>query len=355
MDPKTRDRLVARIVSGVIRVRTPIGVYYVGTPSPRMSYLAEELYHERVEQSRFGETYSDDEIVELLVDTGQWTETTERHFNTIPDDIEKLKIGLYRAAFRSDEQASIRKALKKAKSLLSDASAIRHSLDHLTPDGAATLAKNRFLVGMGLQSESGKRLFTSPQDFFKYAGDVVDVVITEIIRNRITEEQYRELARKEPWRPIWNLATIEHSLFGVPPTKYTDEQRVLCSWSSLYDSVFKHPKCPPDSVVEEDDALDGWLILQKQERDRANSTQAADELIGNEKIRNSSEVFMVARNREDAARVMGLNDDSSRSTLRQRLGHVSKHGVVREDQMPDTRLNLRMQLAKMQSDAMKRK
>lgn len=351
MELSQRERLISRINSGLIRVRVRQDSYYICSPPPRTVYLANELFHEELERRRFSDCLSEDDVMELLVEAGLWTTDSDKHLETLPKDIEVWKTELYKAFFRSDERKLIKKNLAVAKAKLAEVSGIRHSLDHMTAVGMATIFKNRFLVAMGLQDEHGQHLFKTESQFRRYDGSIIDDVVIEIQKSRISEAEMREIARENPWRQLWSAANHEHQLFGISPSEYTEEQRALVSWSSLYDSVWKHPQTPPDDVIHDDDCLDGWLIIQRQVREKAQNVSAADELIGNEKIRNSGEVGIIARSREDVKRIQGLNSDESRAIHRQRLAAVSKAGVLREDQMPDTKLKIRMELNAMRARA----
>jgi hypothetical protein len=105
----------------------------------------------------------------------------------------------------------------------------------------------------------------------------------------------------------------------------TDEQRALVNWSLLYDNVYQHPECPADAVVEDDDLLDGWLIDQRRDREaKATGGGGRVQLVGNEKIRGSQEVYLVAETPADARKVVDLNDEFGRAVQKQRFAHLRR-------------------------------
>lgn len=48
----------------------------------------------------------------------------------------------------------------------------------------------------------------------------------------------------------------------------TINQRNLLTWSKIYDNVQESLECPSEKVIEDDDMLDGWFLVQKLERER---------------------------------------------------------------------------------------
>ena len=64
-------------------------------------------------------------------------------------------------------------------------------------------------------------------------------------------------------------------------------------WSSLYDNIQESPDCPSNEVINDDDMLDGWMIIQKRNREQAKLQKDAENKFGNKKISNADEVFIV--------------------------------------------------------------
>jgi hypothetical protein len=76
------------------------------------------------------------------------------------------------------------------------------------------------------------------------------------------------VARTDPWRGVWAARRAEAGVFGKPACDLTDEQRSVVGWSLLYDGARECPDCPPDDVLTDDDAFDGWLIKRRQRAGR---------------------------------------------------------------------------------------
>ena len=271
-----------------------------------------------------------------------WDDEREDLLKKIPKDIEELKVGLYRAGFDIEQKIAIRKVLAVAKDKLSTLQKEKNLYNHLSCEGIASMNKMRYLVGKGLYHENGKIVWDR-DDFWKQTEPLLEDATSLSIENRIYDFEFREMARTDPWRSIWSCRKSENSLFGVPAVDLTDDQKNIIVWSSLYDNIYEHPEAPPQAIIDEDDALDGWLIVQRRKRDKSNAQTEIDQVLGNEKIRNSKEVFIVAKNKKDIDKINSLNDDGVKFIKKERAEALKKHGELREQDMPDTKREIQMQ------------
>jgi hypothetical protein len=112
----------------------------------------------------------------------------------------------------------------------------------------------------------------------------------------------------------------------------------------MYDRIYEHPDCPKEDVINDDDALDGWMIFNKQENERKKKEKGVDDMLTG-KMRNSSEIFLMANNKEQAQDIQGLNSDKSLSALKQKVDFVmANKGPVRDAQLPDVKQKIRDQI-----------
>ena len=166
-----------------------------------------------------------------------------------------------------------------------------------------------------------------------------------MVKSMLGEQECRELSRTEPWRSIWNSGKKVDSIFGKPSVDFTAEQNMLVTWSSMYDSIAESSECPSDEVIEDDDALDGWLILQRRKREAQMGKSSAEKVIGNEKIANAGEVFIMTGNKqEDMDRVAALNDPHIQAVKKSRFKALKDDGKPIEVQnLPDVRQDIKME------------
>lgn len=349
-----RELVISRIVAGCLRVRVGGRVYCIRSPHPEQVYVALEIQQEVLQDSLERGLYDEDEFLAHLFEAGLWDERREEAIRGIPDDIETLKCGLYEMQFRSDERAKIRKQLRAAKDKLAELFVQRHQHDHQSAHGLARAVRNRYLLAASLYLGQ-KPVFGAADEmenrFWTEQSSLLENVQMEATRLALSEGDFRELARTEPWRTLWSCRKAENTLFGIPPASYTDEQRTLVSWSMLYDNVHEHPDCPGDDVLEDDDLLDGWLIHQRKKRQSV--VGKAEELVSNERVRNSDEVYKVVDTLEDARKLNQMNDPAARAIKESRWKALDKAGELSETELPDVKRKLRMQAVQMVQQAMK--
>lgn len=336
-----RELLVARICSGSMRVRVGETTYYIRSPGREAAYSAAELYQEQLQEAQFRGLYDEQELLVFLLEEGLWDEERQKLLEKLPKEIEEFKLSLFKATFKTKERQVIRKALGMAKERLASLEAERHSHDYLSAKGLALIAKHRFILACSIYSKNGQPLFPE-ESYWEDSGQRLDAISVAYAALRLEEKVYRDLARNEPWRSLWQCRKAEGSVFGISPIDYTEEQRNLVAYASMYDSVFEHPECPGDEVIEDDDMMDGWLIHQRREREARLGKKSGDDILS-DKMKSSQEVYLIADTAQDAERVMGMNDEHSRSVQKQRFEHLRKKGVVNELDMPDTAARLRME------------
>jgi hypothetical protein len=338
----TEDALIARVVAGRTPLRLSGEAFFTRHPSRLERVFAEDIYADALARARDEGLYSPDDLLTFLADRQVFTAADEDTLLGISKDIDTLKVGLFEQAFRSDERKRIRKTLASAKAKQGELLARRHSYDHLGCEGFASSVKLRYLVGVSLRDRKGRRVWRD-EAFWEAPCGRLDLAVEAYLRARPDDGSLRSLSRSPAWATIWACCRGADP-FGKAPVDYTEEQRSLVNWSRLYDDVRDHPEAPHPDVVADDDALDGWLIVQKRKRE-AEVGQKGANAITNEKIRNSAEVFVMTGDApEDIARVEAMNDPAAKRVKAQRMAHLAKKGEVHEADMPDSRQKILMMM-----------
>jgi hypothetical protein len=158
----------------------------------------------------------------------------------------------------------------------------------------------------------------------------------------------RYLARNRPWSDIWSVSKKTGALFDISADSLNDDQKRLVGWSTLYDNIREYDDCPDDELIRCDDALDGWLILKRDEKRKDKGLDSAESRLG--AARNSEEVFIVASgkdphkpiSKEEAGDIYNLNNQMARGIVKSRLDTAAKLGIAKDTDMPDIRQKLRM-------------
>lgn len=352
MRQQEKELLVARIMSGYSRLNIDGQIYLLYPPTPEEQYNGQELYNDIYNESVMGGMLTEEQIFGMLIDFELWDAQKEEEIEGLEKTIEDCKVRLYDLIFKTVERELARKHLIGYKKRFSQLQEIKHSYDYVTAEGLASLARTRYLLSCGLRTKDRKKYWSG--DFYNQPDPIIDAVMEEYYRNLIDEKDYRELARTEPWRMTWGLKKTGSPIVHSSCDKITNEQKVLFFWSIIYDSIYENSDCPPESVIQDDDMMDGWLILQRRKREDAIEKQRIEKSSNiSDKIKNAQEIYIMAQGEEGIRNVDKLNDEYGKAMKRQRMATLRKAGEMNELDMPDTKRELQMQVTQKLRDRFK--
>ena len=217
----------------------------------------------------------------------------------------------------------------------------KNSLLKYSSEGSAESAKIEYLIYSSLEDHKGNRLIDeTPYD--EQEGGFVAACVEANNSLSLDEESFRELARNDPWKTMWGASKTGIPLFDIPATYLTENQKVLINWSRLYDNIYENMDCPSEEVIRDDDALDGWLIVQHRKREKEKNKNEMESKLS-DKTRNAQEVFLMADSEEEMKKIYSLNDPAANRQRKQRLRKVDKEGDVDITEFSDVQQQLRMQ------------
>ena len=257
----------------------------------------------------------------------------------IEKKIDNNKADYYSNFKFSDKKKSIKKNLDNYRKQLSTILHQKEELYSNTLEGYANSIKNEFIITHTLYKDN-KLVFNNSCDENNYL--LFNSVVSELNKHTINISDFKKLARSNIWRSYWNIK--KNNVFD---TDLTDDQRTLIGISQMYDRVYEHPDCPSDEVIEDDDALDGWMIVQKRKTEKDKKQQQIDSL--NPKLKNAQEVFLFANSHDEAQEIVGLNNLEGLNKMKSKINHVNKFGLTEESQLPDVQMDLRNQLNQQRS------
>lgn len=353
------DILLYRIITGQIRFKTKneTGKTVTLVIKPFQlddKQVSAEKFAEYYEEAKDNGLFEENELLDYMYRNELWDEVREKMIAKLQEDIEKFKVGLFELRFKPNESKQTRAALNFAKQELGKLREQRGLYYHSTCKGVAEMGQIRYLIGRSLHNLNGN-LVVYDEDFQDGNHFLLDNAVEHYLANRISETEYRRIARSESWRTIWNCRG-NGSPYNVSAIFLTDEQKYLQNWSMMYDNIGQHEECPPQFVIEDDDALDGWLILQKEQSKQGNTERGVDALITNEKIKNSDEIYLTVNTKhslyEEAEEVEKLNSPLGSAIKQQRMNVLQKKGEdgkeVSQFEFPDIRQQARNAYAEMQ-------
>lgn len=342
-----KEYLLSKIISGLSIIEVDGNKYYIEKPSRLCRYIASLEYNKTKEELLFEGFFTKESALRYLKYVKLWSDNDETKLKELDEQIDDLKVELYKAFLNASRTKQLRGELKNLRSLVEQLINIKHSLDYATIEGYCSTVRLQYLIGMSVLDEN-KQYVWKNNDFLNDCY-LFEKIINEYNRSVIPIEKMRELARTEPWRSSWQIA--KDNVFGISSVDLTDEQRTLCLFSQMYSNVFSHPEAPSDEVVECDDSLDGWFLVQKREAEKFKNTKQVDKLLPQK----GNETFLMARNKDDAKKIDKMNSTESKIIKGERMALVRREGKVKEQHLPDVQRKLNTMKVEAMREAAKKK
>jgi hypothetical protein len=92
---------------------------------------------------------------------------------------------------------------------------------------------------------------------------------------------------------------VSEPLFGVPASQYTSDMLNLMYWSNYYQNIYDMmpEDRPPDSIIDDDDAIDSYMNAYYEEKNREDAArQSKDRTQGKLSAFDKEEVIVTQAN-----------------------------------------------------------
>ncbi len=340
MLPHERDFFMARIKCGYIRIKLD-NICYIYKPTKDLIYESEEVFIDTYNECLENGVLDEECLLEFLLNRKIWSFVEEdRLTKKIPEDMEKLKVEMFKCFNNKDTVKRLRIYLNKAKQELYNIFEIKHQYDYLSCLGAATYSRWQFLAENCVSHLDGSKV-----DFKNIS---VHDILEKINQSSIEESNIRYLSRNDPWQSIW-IAGRKGSVFGPYPSDYTEEQKRLISWSIMYDNIREREDCPDNDVFDDDDCFDGWMILTRRLEKEKSGQDEVEKRIGNS---NAQEIFLPVKNQYNAhlegvgldpEAILSMNNPLAKNIIESRIQAINEHGNLKVADLPDIKMTVGMQ------------
>lgn len=315
--------------------------YFLSTPSREMRFQAECIFHEVYKDTLTSGLVDEIGLSKLLLKYNLWDEDKENKLKDVLHSMEDIKVNIFESYLNTSRKKFLKQSLRDSNTYIENALSEKHSMDGFAAKSVAAFAKQHFLLGSSIFIAKGKPLFRSSKWWATRDDEIVNSLYRVVSSYIINESEYREIVKSYAWRSVWNNRKGA-SLFGRAVVDYSFSQRQLVTWSNMYDSVYKSSQCPSDDVINDDDALDGWFISQRRNRNKENNVSTIESSLP-DKVAASEEIYVLC-DPADAQKVMDCNDDEAKLRWKSRMGQVKKEGIVSEANMIDRRRELQRSL-----------
>jgi hypothetical protein len=312
---------LSRILSGYYYFILNNQKYKLVYPDISIRYQAEIYADEEKDKNKYNEWLTDEDILEYLISHGMWSNDGDSKLKDIENKIEDHKVDLYKNVLNPNNIKTVKRHLEGARKSYNRLYTLRHSFDHLTLQGYCESIKNQYLLIYSIYTNNNERVFDNIEDSDNL---MLNAFAEHISSNTIDIGTFRQIARSDIWRNYWSAN--KNSVFDNAVINWTDEQKTLVVLTKMYDSAHEHTECPPDSVFEDDDMFDGWMISQRRENEKNRSKNRTEKMLEGKKLGKAQEVYLIANSQEEVKNIYGLNDNQSRSIIKERERIMDQSG-----------------------------
>ena len=335
MDNILNEKTLCRILQGRLRCSLGDPALYIYEPNKEILEESFDVYDQAYKDAYFKGVYLKDELVPILVENELWTPFDDREADKIEKQIEDHKVKAFEFFYKTRDLVNIKMVLRALEKDLLKYKSKKHTLDHISCEGVASFARSIWII-----SKTVYNLDKTPYDWSRHS---ISSLMDYYNSNQISSDQFRLVARSEPWRSMWNIGKKQGNAFGKPACELSKDQISLSSYSSMYDNVYESSEAPDEKVIEDDDCLDGWFISQRREHDKQKKKKQAEDMIKNPKIANSQEIFLMARDKQEAEKIYDINDPLVRNIIQDRQNTIkSSDKQIRFQEFNDIKQDIAM-------------
>jgi len=316
MDDAFYEKSLFRILQGRLRLVLGDLVLYIYEPSADLVEESYDVYDEAYKKAYFRGCYLKKDLIDILVENDLWSPFYEKQSKKLETDIEDLKVEAYQSFYDKRKVKGLKVQIRNKERQMVDYKMKKHVLDHASCEGVASFSRSMWIISQTTKFKNG-----SHYDWQQYP---ISVIMDHYSSEQLKPEVIRKISRTDPWRSMWHIGKKQFSVFGKPAYELTKDQIALCSYSTMYDNVNESPDAPDEKVIEDDDCLDGWFIAQRRKHKKDKKQKEIDDMITNPKIKNSQEIYLVARDQQAANEIYDLNDPVAKATVHNRRGKIEE-------------------------------
>jgi hypothetical protein len=337
-----KEIILYRILSGKTIFYFDNEKYVLTSPNINIKYEASLLYNNIINEEKYHDWLREENAENIMMALGLWNLETNKNLKVLEQKLDNLKVDLFVNFMVPSKTKNIRSNIKSTKNSINKIYTTKQTFLSNTLEGYANSIKQEFIICNTLYKNS-KLVFDAGQDYKSY--HLFNSLVQEIDKLMITTEQFKIIARDGIWRNYWNSSS-KNKLFTDSAIDLSDEQRALINISKMYDNIYEHPECPSEQIIEDDDALDGWMLVQKRKNEAAKKQNAFDSSSA-ANMRKAGEVFMVAQSKDDVESITEMNTPESKAILNEKLNYINQVGTVNDGELPDVQRTIKQKIHEM--------
>lgn len=339
------EYLLYRIIDGYYTISIENILYKIKCPSVSIKHEAHLVYSSIIDNNKYDiDSWISSKMIEKLQSIyGIWTPSHQKELDLLDEDIQKYKIDLYLNYQNESKKKFIKKQIASSVQSYHTMLSQKNCFDYLTLEYYAQNVKNQFLILHMIYDKNDNKIFQQVTNLDDVDISFINQLTEEINNNTINMEDIKKLARNDLWKSMWNVSKVD--AFGVSAKDFTDEQRSLVSFSKILDSIREHPESPSNDIINDDDALDGWILYQNDKYEKEKKKQNIDNKYGLSK-KNGNEIFIVTNDEAEKRSIYELNDTQTNKDIQQMIKLGNDKEYVNWIDLPHVKRDLQTHYSK---------
>lgn len=334
------EKLVNRILSGKQLIEHKDIIYELRSADIDTKMMGSLLYDNTYQEHLYSDAFIlEEDIEDLLLELQIVYPEYSADLKNIEKKIENLKLDLFHFFFDRTKRNKYKNDLSSIRNRYNEIYNLSHSLDFLTLENYCANIKNEFIITHTLyQYNTDNLVFDDNIDYNLFNS------LTQLISNNIIDiSTLKAIARSDYWRNYY--AINKNHLLPYSIIDFSEEQKAVLSISLMYDRVYEHPECPEKEIIEDDDALEGWMIHNQRENKKQKQEKGVNNMLGSNSMKKANEVFLMADSKTQRDDIIGLNTAESTHKRQSKISTVlNAGGPIKDVLLPDVQQDIREKL-----------
>lgn len=333
------ESYIYRIINGYYYIHINNKKYKILLPRLSIKNQAHNIYLSILDDNKFDTSswITSKAIDNLLNIYDIWNNDKQKILDEYSKNLDNFKIELYLNFDNLTTRNEIKKYIHDTIIEINKLYNNKHYFDYLTLEYYAQNIKNQYLVMNMIYNIDDTKVFNY-NNFDDINFMFLEKFLLEIHQNVISSQDIKKIARHEIWKSFWNIS--KEKIFDGTVKDWTDEQQSLVNFTKVLDSIREHMEAPSSDIIDDDDALDGWILYQNNKNEKEKKKkQISDRYDLNNK--KGDEVFILTKDKKEMNTIFGLNDNQTRKDLLLANKLIDEKGTIKEADLPHVKRELR--------------
>jgi hypothetical protein len=230
------------------------------------------------------------DLQKIIEERNLFSERDQKELDGLKSQLEAQKILLGKTTMVKANQERIKGTIDRLEGEIAELENKRTSKLAMSAENKASEEKALYICWACtyIETDDGvkklwpefKKLLNEPDSDFR------NKVFLEFLKFKagIDTRLIRFIARHSLWRIRYVTSQkVSEDLFGIPTSQYTNDMLNLAYWSNFYQSVYEmmSKDRPPDTIIDDDEALDAYMKAYYEERSREDAAERDKSRFGN--------------------------------------------------------------------------